>query len=182
MSTDNPDAVSNVTIAAELHRDASYFSLAYDEWLHHRSRYRKIALPISIALLAAGGVSIVAFGLLFSGFALLAAGLHGLVEVLTHKSRSIAAMKKAITNQDLELRFGESSIEVRAGGQTEVVAYASFERIHPTPRGVFLVVAGTQSTTFVPFSTLSPASSADRFLAMFHERIPGLPFRNESSG
>lgn len=169
------DVVSQGVIAtAHLRRDEGYFDLAYDEWLRHRSKYRRIALPIAIALLSVGGVLVGIFGLQIASCCAVGIGVFDLIEVLTHKSRSLAMMKRAITNRDLTLRFGESAIEVEANGENAQVPYSHYGSVYPTPHGVFLVT-GTKSSTFVPFKVLSPPGVVDRLLATLQEQIRSHP-------
>ena len=104
--------------------DRQYFEMLYDDWLQHRSVWRRYAIYASLTLLAAGVIMAVAsprqwlVGAVFATF-----GVYETISAVTHRRRWISE-RLLLTRADktVDLTFDETSVtSVSANGKSTML-------------------------------------------------------------
>ena len=144
--------------------DLAYHESIYDDWLRHRAKLRRYAIPMSVALLVFGIVMAIVFPhqwLVGSLFA--CAGVYELIEALTHRSRWInARVESTRDNKTVEMQLSEHELTISSSVATGTVQLTAFNDIVPATNGVFLIPESGVSI-YIPASTVEPR---DAFLPL----------------
>lgn len=142
---------------AQLVFDRAYYELHYDDWLSHRSRWRKYAVPAACLLLLFG------VGLAFTyrqqwlvGGVFAMFGAYELLAALTHRRRWINARVKTIhPNKTSIVELNEHGVTITSVNGSSRLRTTAFEQIIAAKNGVFLVI-DTGVSIYIPEITLDP--------------------------
>lgn len=142
--------------------DRQYFEMLYDDWLQHRSVWRRYAIYASLALLAAGVMMAVAFprhwlvGAVFAMF-----GVYETISALTHRRRWISErLLLARADKTVDLTFDDTSVaSVSANGKSTMLI-SRFVGFATGTNGFFLI-PDTGISLYVPRPAVEPASVYD---------------------
>jgi hypothetical protein len=155
---------------ARLNFNQQYYELMYSEWLRYRSRYRRFAVPIAIALTATGiGLAIWA-ACLPCAIAVVVVAAADLLETITHRRRWMTKARGSMRSDDGELRFTDSEIIVNTDNSHGTIRYEGFQSVAATPGGVFLIPQKGASI-FVPLATIEPQDVVESLVALLLTRI-----------
>ena len=147
-------ATANITF------DRSYFELQYDEWLRHRSRFRKYEIWFAAALTLLGLTMALAFQwqwLVGALFALL--GIYRFVMATTHKRRWVNARVATVRDdKSVNLQFDTDSLTSTSTNGTGTMRLAGFTGFTSASHGFFLI-PDTGVSIYVPRATIDPTDS-----------------------
>ncbi|MFO0978388.1 MAG: hypothetical protein U0996_18425 [Planctomycetaceae bacterium] len=139
--------------------DRQYFEMLYDDWLQHRSVWRRYAIYASLALLAAGVMMGVAFprhwlvGAVFAMF-----GVYETISALTHRRRWISErLLLARVDKAVDLTFDETSVASASANGTSTMLISRFVGFATGTNGFFLI-PDTGISLYVPRPAVEPAS------------------------
>jgi hypothetical protein len=142
--------------------DRPYFETLYDDWIQHRSVWRRYAIYASFALLAAGVMMAIAsprHWLVGAVFAM--AGVYETISALTHRRRWIRKrLLLARPDKTVELAFDETSVASASANGKSTMLISRFVGLAPGTNGFFLVL-DTGISLYVPRPAVEPADVYD---------------------
>ena len=145
---------------AHLTFDRSYFELQYDEWLKHRSRYKRYEVWFAVALTIFGFVMALSFlnqwlfGALFA-----TAGIYEFVMAASHKRRWVNARVSTIReDKTVDLKFDADSLTSTSQNGSATLRLAGFAGFTLASQGFFLIPENGVSI-YVPRTTINPVDS-----------------------
>src|SRR5262245_23638249 len=102
--------------AAHVVFDRNYFELYYDEWLRHRSRFKRYEIWFALALILFGVSMAISFRHQWLVGALLAsAGVYEFVMAVTHKRRWVnARAATARSDKSVDLQFDSDALTTKS--------------------------------------------------------------------
>lgn len=140
--------------------DRNYFELQYDEWLQHRSRFKKYEIWFAVILFLFGLVLALTFwhqwlvGALFA-----AAGLYEFVMAATHKRRWVYARVSTVRDhKSVDLEFDTDSLTSTSEHGSGMMLFSGFTGFTIASHGFFLI-PDTGVTLYVPRATIKPDDS-----------------------
>lgn len=140
--------------------DRSYFELQYDEWLQHRSRFKKYEIWFAFALTSFGVAIALTFqdqGLVGALFA--SAGVYEVAMAATHKRRWVNARAATIRDdKSVDLEFDADSLISTSANGTGTMRLAGFTEFTLASHGFFLIPESGVSL-YVPRATIEPDDS-----------------------
>ncbi len=149
--------------------DRAYYEVNYDDWLAHRSKLRRFAIPMASALLLFGIVMAVLYRqqwLVGVVFALL--GTYELAEAITHKSRWVnARLKTTRPEKSVDIRLSESEMTTTSTNGTSTIKMSAIDEIIAATNGVFLIPE-TGVSIYIPQATVDPS---DMYLPLIQSWI-----------
>ena len=144
----------------------AYYRENYDQWLRHIAKWRRWTPYVACLFLAGGGLA-AALGLHVAAAVGLAAGVAEFAEVLTHKSRWLAARQRGSrTDRSVQLTFTNDAIAVQGPFSSGELQWAGIERIKATSKGLFLIPQEGMHL-YIPDTALSPPSVKQEIVARF---------------
>ncbi|MEI7700721.1 MAG: hypothetical protein WCK86_13060 [Planctomycetia bacterium] len=142
--------------------DRQYFEMLYDDWLQHRSVWRRYAVYASFALLAAGVMMAVAsprhwlVGAVFAMF-----GVYETISALTYRRRWIGErLLLARADKTVDLTFDETSVASASANGKSTMLISGFVGFVAGTKGFFLI-PDTGIFLYVPRPAVEPASVYD---------------------
>lgn len=146
---------------ASIKYDREYFDAFYRNWISSRSRWRRYAIPLAIAFVAAATMSVIVLATYraIAGGVLTVAILN-LIDASTHRLRWIRQRLASVAvDKTAQLTFAEDRIHIKTPNSEGTIAYDGFGVVSITPNGIFLVPDSGVSI-FVPDSSFD---NADEF-------------------
>jgi hypothetical protein len=145
--------------------DRPYFEMLYDDWLQHRSVWRRYAIYASFVLLSAGVMMAIAsprhwlVGAVFAMF-----GVYEMISALTHRRRWISErLLLARDDKTVDLTFDETTVaSVSADGKSTMLV-SRFVGFAAGTNGFFLI-PDTGISLYVPRTAVEPADVYDELL------------------
>ena len=137
--------------------DRPYFEALYDDWLAHRSRWRRYALPYAAATTLAGAI-----GLAWPLFPLVAAillvfGIYRIYEAVTHRRKWIAERLRDLPgDKTLDITFHPDHIATETPNSSGTLKFGALRDVIATPTGLFLCPQ-TGVSIYVPKAAIEPA-------------------------
>jgi hypothetical protein len=142
--------------------DRQYFELLYDDWLQHRSVWRRYAIYASFGLLAGGVIMAVMSPrnwLVGAVFAML--GVYETISALTHRRRWIRErLLLARPDKTVDLTFDETSVESASANGKSTMLISRFVGFAAGTNGFFLI-PDTGISLYVPRPAVEPADVYD---------------------
>ena len=166
-SADGGRSPQKTTMLATAHviYDRTYFETVYDDWLQHRSVWRRYAVPLSITLILAGVVMALQFppqwlvGVVFAFF-----GLYELVAAATHRSRWInERLLLARNDKAVDILFDETFLTSTSTNGTSTMQFAGFMGFTRGSNGFFLI-PDTGISLYIPRTAIEPAAAYDTLM------------------
>ncbi|WP_168564972.1 hypothetical protein [Crateriforma spongiae] len=152
--------------------DRSYFELQYDEWLRHRSKFKRYEIWFAIALTLFGVTLAVAFqnqwlvGALFA-----AAGVYEFVMAATHKRRWVDARVATVRDdKSVDIQFDTDSLTSMSANGTATMRLSGFTGFTKASKGFFLI-PDTGVLIYVPRATIDPSDSYSSLVELLGSRI-----------
>ncbi len=144
---------------AQIVYDRQYFEIQYNDWLKHRSVWRRYAIYASLTQLAAGLIMAVTaprqwlVGAVFAAF-----GVYETVSAVTYRRRWISArLLLARADKTVDLTFDETSVtSVSVNGNSRMLI-SGFVGFVAGTNGFFLI-EDTGSSLYVPRRAVEPSS------------------------
>lgn len=159
--------------------DRNYFELQYDEWLRHRSRFKRYEIWFAIALTLFGVIMAIAFknqwlvGAIFA-----AAGVYEFVMAATHKSRWVNARMATVRgDKTVDLQFDTDSLTSTSVNGSATMRLSGFTGFTPASKGFFLI-PDTGVSIYVPRATIEPSDSYFSLVELLTARIILSGYRN----
>ena len=159
--------------------DRSYFELQYDEWLHHRSRFKRYETWFAFALALFGVAMTVAFrdqwlvGALFTS-----AGLYEFVMAATHKRRWVDARVATVRgDKSVDLQFDSDTLTSTSKNGSATMRLSGFTGFTKASKGFFLI-PDTGVSIYVPRTTIDPSDSYSSLIEMLGSKIDASRDRN----
>lgn len=152
--------------------DRDYFSLQYDEWLQHRSRFKKYE-PIYCVGIVVLGLALVMlyFDKWHMGAVVAAFGAYKLSMSLTSKSRWVNARLRLIPDdKTVQIRFENESIVSDSKNGTSEMLLSAFGGFTIASQGFFLIPENGTSI-YVPQRTIDPAESYEELVNLLSASI-----------
>lgn len=149
--------------AASIKCDRQYFSAFYANWIAHRSRWRRLAIPVAITFFAMAVVALFLFpSLRIIAVGIVVAAIINLVDALTYKWRWVRQRLASFADdKTAEFTFTDDAVKISSPRSEGTTAYTTFDAISLTPDGIFPVPAHGRSV-FVPRSSfLNPDTFGD---------------------
>lgn len=145
---------------AQIAVDRRYFEQSYDEWLRHRSKWKKYEVWLAVALTAFGGVLVALAPELWPVGALFAtAGVFEFVLAATHRRRWIRArLAKVPAGSSVQFRFDEVSLTTVSRQGTGTLRLDALSRFTPGSQGFFLIGEDGFSM-YIPRAAVEPGDS-----------------------
>lgn len=145
---------------AHIIHDRDYFELQYDEWLQHRSRFKKYELWFAVSLTVFGLGMAGTFQHQWPVGALLAsAGVYEFVMAATHKRRWVSACVSTVRDdKSVELAFDNDSVTSTSENGTGTMRLSGFTGFTAASHGFFLI-PDTGVSLYVPRATIDPSDS-----------------------
>jgi len=142
--------------------DRQYFEMLYDDWLQHRSVWRRYAIYASLALLAAGVIMAVAsprqwlVGAVFATF-----GVYETISAVTHRRRWISErLRLTRVDKTVDLTFDETSVTSVSANAKSTMLISRFVGFAAGTNGFFLI-PDTGILLYVPRPSVEPSSVYD---------------------
>ena len=139
--------------------DRQYFEILYDDWLQHRSVWRRYAIYASLTLLAAGLIMAVAaprqwlVGAVFATF-----GVYETVSAVTYRRRWISErLLLARADKTVDLTFDETSVASVSVNGKSIMLFSGFVGFAAGTNGFFLI-QDTGNSLYVPRLAVEPSS------------------------
>ena len=152
--------------------DRSYFELQYDEWLRHRSRFKKYEIWFAVSLFLFGLVMAVAFqhqwlvGAMFAS-----AGIYELVMSATHKRRWVNTRVSTVRDdKSVDLEFDTDSLTSVSVNGTGTIRLSGFTGFTPASHGFFLI-PDTGVSLYVPRATIDPSVSYSALMELLSSTV-----------
>lgn len=152
--------------------DRSYFELQYDDWLRHRSRFKKYEIWFALALITFGVVMVLTFrhqwlvGALF-----VSAGVYEFMMAATHKRRWVNARVSTVhDDKSVDLQFDSDSLTSMSKNGTGTMRLAAFTGFTPASHGFFLV-PDTGVSIYVPRATIDPDDSYSALIELLTSSV-----------
>lgn len=152
--------------------DRSYFELQYDEWLHHRSRFKRYEIWFAIALTSFGVTMAITFrdhwlvGALFAS-----AGVYEFVMAATHRRRWVNARVATVRgDKSADLQFDADSLTSTSANGSAKMCLSGFIGFTAASKGFFLV-PDTGVSIYVPRATIDPSDSYSSLIELLGCRI-----------
>ena len=152
--------------------DRNYFELQYDEWLQHRSRFKKYEIWFAVALTSFGLVMALTFqhqwlvGALFAS-----AGIYEFVMAATHKYRWVNARVSTVRDdKTVHLEFDEDSLTSTSANGTGTMRLAGFTGFTRASHGFFLI-PDTGVSIYVPRATIDPTDSYSALIELLTSTV-----------
>lgn len=152
--------------------DRDYFSLQYDEWLKHRSRFKKYEPIYCVGIVVLGLALIVLyFDKWHMGAVVAAFGAYKLSMSLTSKSRWVNARLRLIPDdKTVQIRFENKSIVSESKNGTADMLLSAFGGFMIASQGFFLIPENGTSI-YVPQRTIDPAESYEELVNLLSASI-----------
>ncbi len=160
--------------SAQITFDRSYFELQYNEWLRHRSRFKKYEIWFATALTLFGLAMAITFqhqwlvGALF-----VSAGICEFVMAATHKRRWVNARVSAVRDdKTVDLQFDTNSLTSTSANGTGSMRFAGFTGFTLASQGFFLI-PDTGVSIYVPRATVYPTDSYSSLIELLSSTVGG---------
>ncbi|MCR9116850.1 MAG: YcxB family protein [bacterium] len=146
--------------AASIKCDRQYFNAFYANWIAHRSRWRRLAIPVAITFFA---MAVVALFLLPSlriiAVGIVVAAIINLVDALTYKWRWVRRRLASFAGEKTaDFTFTDDAVRIKSPKSEGTIDYDGFDAISTTPDGIFLV-PGHGVSVFVPRSSFTDSDA-----------------------
>ena len=140
--------------------DRAYFEAFYTDWLTHRSRWRRFAMPVAFAITFAGAaISWFVPGHRFLGIAVSLGGMYHLYEALTHRRRWVAdRLKDLPPDKVLDVSFHSERIDMETPNSSSRLSVAALTGVEATPNGLFLIPQ-TGVSIYIPRASIEPSDA-----------------------
>ncbi len=140
--------------------DRSYFELQYDEWLYHRSRFKRYEIWFAIALLMFGlGMSIAFPQQWLVGFLFASAGVYEVVMTATHKRRWVNARMATVRDgKSVDLQFDSVFLTSTSANGSSKMQLSGFIGFTPASKGFFLT-PDTGVSIYIPRASIDPSNA-----------------------
>lgn len=150
----------NMIATAHIDFDRRYFELQYDEWLHHRSKYKRYEIWLAVALIGSGITMAIFFAEQWLVGGLFAcAGVYEFVMAATHKRRWVKArVSTARKDKCVDVTFDGESLTTTSPNGSATWRYAGFIGFVTASHGFFLI-PDTGISIYVPRATIDPTDS-----------------------
>lgn len=154
--------------AASIKCDRQYFNAFYANWIAHRSRWRRLAIPVAITFFA---MAVVALFLLPSlriiAVGIVVAAIINLVDALTYKWRWVRRRLASFAGEKTaDFTFTDDAVKISSPRSEGTIAYNGFGVIVIAPDGIFLAPDSGVSL-FVPRSSfVEPDAFGDVFVKL----------------
>jgi hypothetical protein len=152
--------------------DRSYFELQYDEWLHHRSRYKRYEIWFALALTSFGVTLATAFrdqwlvGALFAS-----AGVYEFVMAATSKRRWVNARVATVRDdKSVDVQFDADSFTSTSANGSATMRLSGFTDFTTASKGFFLI-PDTGVSIYIPRATIDPSDSYSSLIELLGSRI-----------
>lgn len=160
---------------ARLTFDRQYYEAKYDDWLQHRAKWRKYAVPFA-CFLVLSGLCLSYFIVdqwMFGGFVIVG-GIFELVTALTYRYRWInRCLRATCTDKTVEIKFENDLMNSSSRNGTSSIKIAALDSVVPASNGVFLI-PDSGSSIYIPQSTVDPP---DEYQALVQYLITSLETR-----
>lgn len=150
---------------ARLTFDRRYYEAKYDDWLKHRAKWRKHAVPFSCLLILFG------LGLcygyrdqwMFGGFVVVT-GCFELIISLTYKRRWVhRCLQASCTDKIVEIEFENELMNSTSRNGTSSIKISALDSIAPASNGIFLI-QDNQTSIYIPRSSVDPPDAYPRLI------------------
>lgn len=161
--------------------DRNYFEQYYDEWLRHRSKYRKYEIWFAGGLLLFGIAMVIAVaeqrlvgGLITCG------GVYEFLMAATHKRRWVRSrVSTAREDRCTDVVFDRNSLTTTSTNESATIQYTGFVGFVPASKGFFLI-KDAGASIYVPRSSVEPIDSYSKLMDLFESAVgcrqPPAPF------
>lgn len=140
--------------------DRRYFELQYDEWLHHRSRFKRYEIWFATALILFGfGMAIAFQQQLLVGFLFVSAGVYEAVMTATHKRRWVNTRVATVRDDKaVDLQFDSVFLTSTSANGSSKMQLSGFTGFTPASKGFFLI-PDTGVSIYIPRATIDPSDA-----------------------
>lgn len=161
--------------------DRSYFELQYDEWLKHRSRYKRYEAWFAVALTIFGLVMAFSFRHQWIVGALFAtAGIYEFTMAVSHKRRWVKARVSTIRgDKTIDLNFDADTLTSSSQNGSATLRLEGFTGFTEASHGFFLIPE-TGVSIYVPRATIVPVDSYSTLVQLLASKIT--PIGTKRSG
>lgn len=152
--------------------DEHYFAALYDDWLQHRSVWRRYAIYFAVAMLAAGiGMVIIHRQHWLVGAVIAAFGAYETVSAITHRRRWLnERLLLARHDKTADLSFDETSVASTSANGTSTMLVSRFMGFAAATNGFFLI-PDTGISLYVPRAAVEPADAYEELVSMLSSAV-----------
>lgn len=157
---------------AHIQFDRNYFELHYDDWLRHRSKFRKYEIWFALTLILFG----VTLALIFRhqwllGCLFASAGVYEFVMAATHKRRWVKSLVATVRDdKSVDLAFDSEFLTSTSANGTATMRLARFTDFTAASNGFFLI-PDTGISIYVPRSTIEPSASYSELVEILSSTV-----------
>ncbi len=164
---------------AQLRFDRSYFELQYDEWLAHRSKYKKYEIWFATTLTVFGlGLAIFSRQQWLVGGLFACAGIYEFATSVTSKRRWVNARLSTVRgDKTVQLEFDDESLTSRSTNESSTMRLSGFTGFTSGSHGFFLI-PDTGVSIYVPRATIDPADSYSSLIDLLSSTVGRPELRN----
>jgi len=152
--------------------DRSYYELQYDEWLRHRSRFKRYEIWFAVALTLFGARVALMFrdqwlvGAIFGS-----AGVYEFVMAATDKRRCVNARISTVRDdKSVDFEFDSDSLTTKSANGTATMRLSGFIGFTPASEGFFLI-PDTGVSIYIPRATIDPFDSYPSLIELLSSMI-----------
>lgn len=151
---------------ASIQLDQQYYESAYDDWLRHRSVYRRHQRMVGVFIAALGGTLLCLSALKGVPMVLLAIGAWEVLSAPFHRRKWVSArLQDRRTGGTVDLTFTNDGIEHRGPLAEGKLVWTGLKSCTETPRGiVFHPQEGIQ--LYVPKAAIHPSEAVTEILQL----------------
>lgn len=158
--------------SARIRFDRNYFATNYDDWLAHRSKWRKYEIWCASVLLMFGILMVLVFPRDWMvGGILTVAGLYEVTMAATHRRRSIHSRLATVRpEKTVCITFYETDLTTESRLGTSRMRYSGFDDFTVGTDGFFLV-PDTGVSIYVPRATLDNTIVYQRLVQLIASQV-----------
>ena len=156
--------------------DRNYFELYYDEWLHHRSKYRKYEIWFAAGLMLIGvAIAIAVAEQWLVGGLIACAGVYEFVMAATHRRRWIRSrLATARKDKCTDVSFDGESLSTTSMNESATMRYAGFVGFVSASEGFFLI-KDTGVSIYVPRASVDPVDAYAKLVDLISSSVGTRP-------
>lgn len=157
---------------AHVNFDRDYFELQYDEWLRHRSKYKRYEIWFALALLLFGLALAVTFpdNWLVGGL-FVCVGVYEFAMAATHRRRWVGARISSVREgKAVDLAFGTDFLTSTSTNGTATTRLTGFAGFTPASEGFFLIPENGLSI-YIPRAAVEPGDSYSTLVELLASSI-----------
>ena len=163
---------SHLDVTAEEIMDRDYFVAVYNDWLCHRSKWRKHLPTLALLLIASGVIALLVHPYLrIFAVTLTLMGCFYSIDAITYRHRWLKARLRDLSpGKTMHVRFGDDELHIQTPNSSSNVKFKAFSKVVGTPSGVFLIPQ-TGVSIYLRRSAFQPKESFPEVIDLLERSI-----------